>query len=173
MCCFMQSFCLFYEGNYFINSTHTTDIYLYINLGTCNHEINRTRQRCMLGDDITSGCRVPGRTGRPWPCRSLPIYPRPPQPSAWSQYPYCCSPHYSANKCTECESTNLWCKGGGLNRHKIWLFLTISVLQACCAVTTEYGIPSNFVRKSTASFQIKISTAQLIFSNRNVIIFWK
>ena len=27
--------------------------------------------------------------------------------------------------------------------------LTISVLQACCAVTTEYGIPSNFVRKST------------------------
>ncbi len=48
--------------------------------------------------------------------------------------------------------------------------LTISVLQACCAVTTEYGIPSNFVRKSTASLQIKISTAQLNFSNRNVII---
>ena len=49
--------------------------------------------------------------------------------------------------------------------------LTISVLQACCAVTTEYGIPSNFVRKSTASLQIKISTAKLNFSNRNVIIF--
>ena len=50
---------------------------------------------------------------------------------------------------------------------------TISVLQACCAVTTEYGIPSNFVRKSTASLQIKISTAQRNFSNRNVTIFWK
>ena len=49
--------------------------------------------------------------------------------------------------------------------------LTISVLQACCAVTTEYGIPSNFVRKSTASLQIKISIAQLNFSNRNEIIF--
>ena len=49
--------------------------------------------------------------------------------------------------------------------------LTISVLQACCAVTTEYGIPSNFISKSTASLQIKISTAQLNFSNRNVIIF--
>ena len=49
--------------------------------------------------------------------------------------------------------------------------LTISVLQACCAVTTEYGIPSNFIRKSTASLQIKISTAQLNFSNRNVMIF--
>ena len=41
------------------------------------------------------------------------------------------------------------------------LNLTISVLQACCAVTTEYSIPSNFVRKSTASLQITISTAQL------------
>ena len=51
--------------------------------------------------------------------------------------------------------------------------LTISVLQACCAVITEYDIPSDFVRKSTASLQIKISTAQLNFSNRNVIIFWK
>ena len=49
--------------------------------------------------------------------------------------------------------------------------LTISVLRACCAVTTEYGIPSNVVRKSTGSLQIKISTAQLNFSNRNVIIF--
>ena len=29
--------------------------------------------------------------------------------------------------------------------------LTILVLQACCTVTTEYDIPSNFVRKSTAS----------------------
>ena len=35
-------------------------------------------------------------------------------------------------------------------------YLTISVLQACCAVTTEYGIPSNFVRKSTALLKIKI-----------------
>ena len=34
--------------------------------------------------------------------------------------------------------------------------LTISVLQAYCALITEYGIPSNFVRKSTASLQIKI-----------------
>ena len=41
--------------------------------------------------------------------------------------------------------------------------LTIPVLQACCAVTTEYGIPSNFVRKLTASLQIKISKAQLNF----------
>ena len=49
--------------------------------------------------------------------------------------------------------------------------LTISVLQACCAVTTEYGIPSNSIKKSTASLQIEISTAQLNFSNRNVIIF--
>ena len=50
-------------------------------------------------------------------------------------------------------------------------YLTISVLQACCAVTTEYGIPSNFIRKSIASLQIKISTAQLNFLNRNVMIF--
>ena len=49
--------------------------------------------------------------------------------------------------------------------------LTISVLQACCAVTTEYGIPGDFVKTSTASLQIKISTAQVNFSNRNVIIF--
>ena len=49
--------------------------------------------------------------------------------------------------------------------------LTISVLQACCAVTTEYGIPSDIVRKSTVSLKIKISTAQVNFSNRNVIIF--
>ena len=41
--------------------------------------------------------------------------------------------------------------------------LTISVLQACCAVTTEYGIPSDFVRKSTASLQIKIQQHNLIF----------
>ena len=34
--------------------------------------------------------------------------------------------------------------------------ITISVLQACCAVTTEYGIHSNFVGKLTASLQIKI-----------------
>ena len=48
--------------------------------------------------------------------------------------------------------------------------LTISVLRAYCAVTTEYGISSDFVRKSTASLQIKISTAQLNCSNKNVII---
>ena len=46
--------------------------------------------------------------------------------------------------------------------------LTISVLQA---VINEYSIPSDFVRKSNASLQIKISTAQLNFSNRDVIIF--
>ena len=51
------------------------------------------------------------------------------------------------------------------------LDLTISVLQACCAVTTECDIPSDFVRKSTASLKIKISTTQVNFSNRNVIIF--
>ena len=45
--------------------------------------------------------------------------------------------------------------------------LTISY----CAAITEYGIPSDFVRKSTASLQIKMSTAQLNVSNRNVIIF--
>ena len=49
--------------------------------------------------------------------------------------------------------------------------LTISVLQACCTVTTEYGIPGDFVKTSTASLQIKISTAQVNFSNRKVIIF--
>ena len=35
--------------------------------------------------------------------------------------------------------------------------LTISVLQAYCAMTTEYGIPCDFVRKSSVSLQIKIS----------------
>ena len=50
--------------------------------------------------------------------------------------------------------------------------LTISVLlQAYSAVITEYAIPSDSVRKSTVPLQIKISTAQLNFSNRNVIIF--
>ena len=49
--------------------------------------------------------------------------------------------------------------------------LNIPVLQAYYAVITEYGISSDFVRKSTASLQIKITTAQLNFSNRNVIIF--
>ena len=39
-----------------------------------------------------------------------------------------------------------------------------AVQQAKCAV-----FPATFVRKSTASLQIKISTAQLNFSNRNVI----
>ena len=34
------------------------------------------------------------------------------------------------------------------------------LLQAYCAVITEYGIPSDFVRKSTALLQIKISIAQ-------------
>ena len=43
--------------------------------------------------------------------------------------------------------------------------LAISVLQACCTVITEYGIPSDFVRKSTELLQIKISTAQLNLSN--------
>ena len=51
------------------------------------------------------------------------------------------------------------------------LFKTISVLQACCAVTAEYGIPGDFVKTSTASLQIKISTALVNFLNRNVIIF--
>ena len=51
--------------------------------------------------------------------------------------------------------------------------LAISVQQAYFAVITEYGIPSDFVRKSTVSLQIMISTAQLHFSNRDVIIFWK
>ena len=45
----------------------------------------------------------------------------------------------------------------------------ISVLQAYCSEITEYGIPSEFVRKTTASLQIKISAAQLNFSNRNVM----
>ena len=49
--------------------------------------------------------------------------------------------------------------------------LTISVLQAYSAVITAYAIPSDSVRKSTVPRQIKISTAQLNFSNRNVIIF--
>ena len=30
---------------------------------------------------------------------------------------------------------------------------TISVLQPCCDMTTEYGVPSDFVRKLTVSFQ--------------------
>ena len=38
--------------------------------------------------------------------------------------------------------------------------LTISVLQHCYAVITEYSITIDFVRKSTASLRIKISTAQ-------------
>ena len=58
-------------------------------------------------------------------------------------------------------------------KHISIFYITISVLQTYCAVITEYGIPSDFVRKSTASLKIKISTAQLSFSNRNVIIFWK
>ena len=49
--------------------------------------------------------------------------------------------------------------------------LTISVLQAYSAVITAYAIPSDSVRKSTVPLQIKISTEQLNFSNRNVIIF--
>ena len=51
------------------------------------------------------------------------------------------------------------------------IILTISVLQAYSAVITAYAIPSDSVRKSTVPLQIKISTAQLNFSNRNVIIF--
>ena len=38
--------------------------------------------------------------------------------------------------------------------HNVFIMLTVSVLQACCAVTTEYGIPSDFVRKSTAPLKI-------------------
>ena len=49
--------------------------------------------------------------------------------------------------------------------------LTISVLQTYSAVITAYAIPSDSVRKSTVPLEIKISTAQLNFSNRNVIIF--
>ena len=45
-------------------------------------------------------------------------------------------------------------------RHNV---LTISVLQACCSMTTEHGIPGDFVRISTASLQIKITTAQVNF----------
>ena len=56
------------------------------------------------------------------------------------------------------------------NKNGVVGLLTISVLQAS-TLTTDYGIPSDFARKSTASLQIKISTAQLNFSNRNVIIY--
>ena len=49
--------------------------------------------------------------------------------------------------------------------------LTILVLQACCAVTTKYGIPSNFVRKLLSHFKSRFQQHNLIFSNRNVIIF--
>ena len=49
-------------------------------------------------------------------------------------------------------------KVSGRRQIYIILILTISVLQAYCAIT-EYAIPSDFVRKSTASLQIKISTA--------------
>ena len=41
--------------------------------------------------------------------------------------------------------------------------LTISVLQAYCAVITEYCIPSDFVKTSTASLQIKILAAEIVF----------
>ena len=59
------------------------------------------------------------------------------------------------------------------NTLHVWnvVLLTISVLQAYGAVITAYAIPSDSVRKSTVPLQIKISTAQLNFSNRNVIIF--
>ena len=51
--------------------------------------------------------------------------------------------------------------------------LTISVVQLCCAGITEYGIPSDFVRKSTTVRQIKVSAAppNLVNSLRNVIIY--
>ena len=48
-------------------------------------------------------------------------------------------------------------------RAQVGRLLTISVLQAYCAVMTEYGIPSDFVRKSTASLQI-ITTAFIHWS---------
>ena len=51
---------------------------------------------------------------------------------------------------------------------RLGFYLTISVPQAYCAVTTEYGILINFIRKSTASLQIKISTAQLKGNNINL-----
>ena len=38
---------------------------------------------------------------------------------------------------------------------------------------TEYAIPGDFVKTSTASLQNKISAAQLNFSNRNVIYILK
>ena len=40
-------------------------------------------------------------------------------------------------------------------------YLTISVLKPHCVVTTEYGIPSDFVKKSSASLQIDFSSTGL------------
>ena len=75
-------------------------------------------------------------------------------------------PHYIKTTCCIACLTTFETKSTVSN-----IALTISVLQAYSAVTTEYGIPSDCVRKSTASLQIKISAAQLNCSNRNVIIF--
>ena len=44
---------------------------------------------------------------------------------------------------------------------KIYHFST--TVQPCCSVTTEFFILSDFEIKLTASFQIKISAAQLNF----------
>ena len=50
--------------------------------------------------------------------------------------------------------------------------LTISVLQSCCAVITEYRMPGNSLRKSTASLLIKTSAVvQLYFRIGTKFIF--
>ena len=41
--------------------------------------------------------------------------------------------------------------------------LTISQMHPCCAVTTGYCIPGDFVRKSMASPHIKISATLIMF----------
>ena len=70
------------------------------------------------------------------------------------------------------------CSNGSVSLHFSFSILSCSFdifnhfsTKTYCAVITEYGIPSDFARKSTASLQIKISTDELNFSNRNVIIF--
>ena len=57
-----------------------------------------------------------------------------------------------------------------INNYEFYVINHFSTTDLLCC---EYGIPSDFVRKSTPSLQIEISTAQLNFSNRNVLIFWK
>ena len=71
-------------------------------------------------------------------------------------------------------------------KHYQLIYLTISVLQLCCAVTTAYCcavttayccavttaycVPSNFVRNLTASFRFKISATQFNCSHRNTLM---